>query len=260
MKILIFGLPGSGKTYLATELVKILGDQVAWFNADQVRSDANDWDFSEEGRLRQKQRMYNLCKEAEDNGKIAIADFVCPFDKAREEFGADYTVWVDTIAKGRFEDTNAVFERPNVGDCNYVVKSQRGDIDAKLIAWEIGDKFIWNNKAPSTQMLGRWQPWHLGHQALFDRALAKHGQVFLMVRDMPTDGKNPFPATVVVENLKEQLVKFAGQVKISIVPNILNITYGRDVGYKIEQEVFDDATHDISATKIREQMRKEGKL
>jgi len=81
-----------------------------------------------------------------------------------------------------------------------------------------------------------------------------------MVRDMPTDEKNPFPATVVVENLKEQLVKFAGQVKISIVPNILNITYGRDVGYKIEQEVFDDATHDISATKIREQMRKEGKL
>lgn len=260
MKILIFGLPGSGKTYLAEELVQILGDKVAWFNADQVRSDANDWDFSEEGRLRQKQRMYNLCKEAEDEGKIAIADFVCPFNKAREEFNADYYIWVNTIKEGRFADTNAVFENPDKNDCDYVVTEKRGNVDAKLIAWEIGDKFIWNNQAPTTQMLGRWQPWHAGHQALFDRAIAKHGQVFLMIRDMPTDDSNPFPANKVLENLKNELTQFVGKVKISIVPNLLNITYGRSVGYKIEQEVFDDATHDISATKIREQMRKDGKL
>ena len=81
-----------------------------------------------------------------------------------------------------------------------------------------------------------------------------------MVRDMPKDDSNPFDQAAVVSNLKEQLVKFAGKVKISIVPNIMNITYGRGVGYKIEQEVFDDATHEISATKIREQMRKDGDL
>jgi len=260
MKVLIFGLPGSGKTYLADKLVNILGDQVAWFNADKVREEADDWDFSDEGRLRQKQRMKDLCERAEATGKIAIADFVCPFDKAREEFGADYTIWVDTIAKGRFEDTNAVFERPNIGDCSYVVHSQQGDVDAKAIAWEIGNRFIWDNKAPTTQMLGRWQPWHDGHQALFDRAIAKHGQVYLMIRDMPQDDSNPFHPHEVVTNLKDKLVQFAGRIQIGVVPNIMNITYGRGVGYAIEQEVFDDATHDISATKIREQMRKEGKL
>lgn len=259
MRVLIFGLPGSGKTYLAKELVKIFGDRVAWFNADKVREDANDWDFSEEGRLRQKQRMQDLCKNAEAEGKVAIADFVCPFDKAREEFGASYTVWVDTIQQGRFDDTNAVFEKPDVGDCNYIVRSWNGDADAKQIAWELGES-MWNHKAPTTQMLGRFQPWHAGHQALFERALAKHGQVFLMVRDMPTDEQNPFTANQVVKNLKDQLTKYAGQVKICVVPNIVNITYGRDVGYKIEQEVFDDAIHSISATKIRQQMREQGEL
>ena len=118
--------------------------------------------------------------------------------------------------------------------------------------------FDW--RKPTTQMLGRFQPWHPGHQALFDRAMAKHEQVVLMVRDMPTDDSNPYPAHEVIENLQQSLCEFAGKVKIEVVPNILNITYGRGVGYKIEQEVFDDATHDISATKIREQMRKEGKL
>ena len=258
MRVLIFGLPGSGKTYLAERLVEYLGDKVAWFNADKVREEADDWDFSEEGRLRQNQRMLSLCENAEAEGKIAIADFVAPFEKARRDFSADYEVFIDTIKEGRFEDTNKVFERPYVSDYN--VHEQRGDVDAKIIAYEIGQRFIWDNKAPTTQMLGRWQPWHAGHQALFDRALAKHGQVFLMVRDMPTDDNNPFPASKVVENLKKELTQFAGKVKISIVPNLLNITYGRSVGYKIEQEVFDEDTHNISATKIREQMRKEGKL
>ena len=258
MKVLIYGLPGAGKSYLAKKLCEYLGDKVEWINADQVRSDANDWDFSEEGRYRQKHRMKLLCEQAEAEGKIALADFVCPYESARKEFDADYNIFVDTIKEGRFEDTNKVFERPYVSDYN--VHEQRGDVDAKIIAYEIGQRFIWDNQAPTTQMLGRFQPWHPGHQALFDRALAKHGQVFLMVRDMPTDDKNPFPAYEVIENLQQSLYKFAGKVKIQVVPNLLNITYGRDVGYKIEQEVFDDATHDISATKIREQMRKEGKL
>ena len=258
MRVLIFGLPGSGKTYLAKRLVEYLGDNVAWFNADKVREEADDWDFSEEGRLRQNQRMIDLCTKAEDDGKIAIADFVAPLKEARNKFFADYEIFVDTIKESEYEDTNKVFQRPCATDYN--IHEKRGDVDAKIIAYEIGQRFIWDNTAPTTQMLGRWQPWHGGHQALFDRAIAKHGQVFLMVRDMPIDINNPFPAYEVAENLQQVLYKYAGKVKISVVPNLLNITYGRDVGYKIEQETFEREIHDISATKIREQMRRDGVL
>jgi phosphopantetheine adenylyltransferase len=109
-------------------------------------------------------------------------------------------------------------------------------------------------------MLGRFQPWHAGHQALFERALAKHGQVAILIRDMPITESNPWPQETIVKNVKKELVAFAGKFRVFPMPNIMNITYGRDVGYKIEQEVFDDSIHNISATKIREQMRKEGKL
>lgn len=258
MKVLIFGLPGSGKSYLAESLSEYLGDKVAWFNADKVREEADDWDFSDEGRRRQSERMDNLCKQAESEGKIAIADFVAPFQSARDKFAADFTVWVNTIDEGRFEDTNKVFENPKKWD--YIVTGQNGKVDAIELAWILGDKYIWDNKSPTTQMLGRWQPWHDGHQALFDRAIAKHGQVYLMIRDMPLSNDNPFDQKLVVENLKQKLVKYAGRVKIGVVPNIMNITYGRGVGYKIEQEVFTDEIHDISATKIRAKMRDEGKL
>jgi adenylylsulfate kinase len=97
MKVLIYGLPGAGKSYLAEKLCEYLGDKVKWINADQVRSDANDWDFSEEGRYRQKHRMKSLCEQAEAEGKIALADFVCPYESARKEFDADYNIFVDAI-------------------------------------------------------------------------------------------------------------------------------------------------------------------
>lgn len=140
MRVLIFGLPGSGKTFLAERLMEILGDKVEWFNADKVRAEADDWDFSDEGRLRQNRRMQSLCAGAEARGKIAIADFVAPFDTARKDFGADYNVFVDTIDSGRFEDTNRVFQRPDQAD--YVVQQHRGDIDAKIIAHAIMEKLL----------------------------------------------------------------------------------------------------------------------
>lgn len=248
MKVLIYGLPGAGKSYLAKKLCEYLGDKVEWINADQVRSDANDWDFSEEGRYRQKHRMKLLCEQAEAEGKIALADFVCPYESARKEFDADYNIFVDTIKEGRFEDTNKVFERDEEYD--YRVKDFN-DSDAVNIAWILGNMFIWDNKAPTTQMLGRFQPWHDGHQALFERAMAKHGQVFLMIRDMNRDENNPYDGYDISLQLKKKLVQYAGRLRIQVVPNILNITYGRDVGYKIEQEHFDKSIEDISATKIR---------
>jgi phosphopantetheine adenylyltransferase len=105
-------------------------------------------------------------------------------------------------------------------------------------------------------MLGRWQPWHEGHRKLFERALAKTGQVVIQIRDCQGwNGSNPFAANQVKDFIKRDLDPlYQGQYEIQLVPNIVNITYGRDVGYKIEQESFDAATHAISATKIRKEL------
>ena len=110
MKILVMGLPGSGKTYLAERLQPLL--ESAWFNADKVRSMAGDWDFSEAGRQRQSLRMKAIADFESSHKRIVICDFVCPTEETRNIFEADITICLDTIKKGRFEDTNALFEPP----------------------------------------------------------------------------------------------------------------------------------------------------
>ena len=132
-RILIMGLPGAGKTYLAQRLLDQLkaGDKtVSWFNADDVRKEYNDWDFSYEGRIRQSRRMRELAdKSAVD---YVIADFVAPLPEMRNNFKADWTVWVDTIREGRYADTNAMFDEPNVYD--FRVTEQNGEKWADFIA------------------------------------------------------------------------------------------------------------------------------
>lgn len=111
LKILICGLPGSGKTTLAERLVPMLN--AVWLNADEVRKNADDWDFSPEGRNRQANRMKSMAEEAINNNRNVVADFVCPTEKTREDFSADYTIWMDTIKEGRYEDTNKLFQNPD---------------------------------------------------------------------------------------------------------------------------------------------------
>tara|TARA_B100000676_G_C18000761_1_gene800715 strand:+ start:266 stop:676 length:411 start_codon:yes stop_codon:yes gene_type:complete len=110
--ILIMGLPGSGKTTLASELVPLLNAK--WLNADKIRTEYNDWDFSNEGRIRQANRMRDLAKKGRDEGNYVVADFVCPTEEARKLFGADFIIWMDTIEKGRFDDTNQMFVKPTI--------------------------------------------------------------------------------------------------------------------------------------------------
>jgi len=279
MRILIMGLPGSGKTYFAERLKKYLEQnsslssmpkwrmdqmermpatyksKVDWFNADDVRRKFNDWDFSKEGRIRQSLRMLDFAIKC--TGDFVICDFVAPLPEMRNNFKADWTIWMDTIDAGRYEDTNKAFTPPDVYDFRIT------EMNAEKWVEFVGEHILYDRRRPTfdwkketVEMLGRWQPWHPGHRALFDRAIAKTGQVCIMIRDCQGwNNSNPFEANQVKEFIKRDLDPvYQGQYEILLVPNITNITYGRDVGYKIEQEVFDDATHAISATNIRKEL------
>jgi adenylylsulfate kinase len=136
-KILIMGLPGSGKTTLAKLLVPMFN--AVWLNADKVREEANDWDFSEKGRSIQANRMKRLAQEAIDNNRVVIADFVCPTEATRKDFNADYIIWMDTIKEGRFDDTNKMFEPPK--KYNFKVLFKEAAMWAYLIKQDIQREF-----------------------------------------------------------------------------------------------------------------------
>ena len=108
------GLPGAGKTTLANALAKKI--EAKRLNADEVRKEANDWDFSFEGRKRQAKRMSDFALKLKSEGNNVIADFICPTPEARKLFPADYIIWVDTIKEGRFDDTNKMFVKPDKYD------------------------------------------------------------------------------------------------------------------------------------------------
>ena len=131
------GLPGSGKTTLAKVMVPRLN--AIWLNADKVRKEADDWDFSPEGRVRQANRMKKLAQESVDNNRIVVADFVCPTEVTREDFNADYVIWMDTIKEGRFDDTNKMFEQPKKSD--FKVTHMDAQMWAFMIINDIRDKW-----------------------------------------------------------------------------------------------------------------------
>jgi hypothetical protein len=268
------GLPGAGKTMLAGALKTYLethGEisyaratqepignfncEVTWFNADDIRRKYNDWDFSNDGRIRQSIRMFQFSMEA--GGEYVICDFVAPLVEMRNNFKADWTIWMDTIEQGRFEDTNKAFIAPTVYD--FRIAEQ----DAAKWSVFVADNILNNKRRPvfdwrkeTVQMLGRWQPWHPGHRALFERLLERTGQVVIQIRDVQGwQGSNPFGLEEVKQRIRHDLDPlYQGQYDIQVVPNIVHIGWGRGVGYTSGEETFDEEITKISGTKIRREM------
>jgi len=255
-KILIMGLPGAGKTYLAKQVYRELN--AVWINGDKVRKKFKDWDFTKNGRIRQAKRLNKLSNEHIKRGKDVVVDFICPNKDSFKYFKADFVVWLDTIKKGRYirkhlDDINPIFKKPKKFDIRVTTK------DAKLWKLAVIDRIKkrkWNNKKPTAQMLGRYQPWHLGHKKLFECIVKRDLQVNIQVKDAQGLGKkNPFSFKKIKRIIQEDLENFKSRIKITKVPNITNIFYGRKVGYKIDKILTPKEFRSISATKIRSKLK-----
>ena len=250
MIIQIIGLPGSGKT----ELAKALKERInaIHLNADEVRATINsDLGFTIEDRVEHARRLGEIARVVSKQGVApVIVDFVCPTDLTRAAFGKpDILVWVDRIKQGRFEDTNKMWENPTDFDAripaDYTVEQE---VDYLIKKFNLHD---WS--APTTLMLGRYQPWHEGHHALYKEAGKRTDQVLLGVRNTyNTSEKDPLK----FDQVKEYIAKdeFMDGALVLRLPNITNIVYGRDVGYKIEQVDLGADIHAISATEKRKEL------
>ena len=249
MIIQIIGLPGSGKTTLAKELASRIN--AIHLNADEVRSDLNkDLGFTKEDRLEQARRMGALSRLLANQNYNVVVDFVNPTEETRKAFGrVDKVIWRNRKPTRDYPDTTAMWELPLNVDLMFddLIESEDAArlsiIDFQLHDW----------REPTTLMLGRYQPWHEGHHALYKEAGNRTKQVLLGVRDTyKTSEKDPLNFNEVKSYIdKDPIMEKALVLKL---PNITNIVYGRDVGYKIEQIDLGADIHAISATEKRREL------
>lgn len=251
--ILFIGLPGAGKTTIA-DAVRDRTNGLH-INADDVRAGLNkDLGFSIEDRVENARRLGELARLMQrKQDKPVIVDFINPTEETRAAFGkADVTIWVDTIKAGRFEDTNQLWEDPKHYDHRIVVTGDAHLDSLPKRAIDVIRNFgILDWKPNTVLMLGRYQPWHEGHRALYEEAKSKAEQVVIAVRH--TQGmteKDPFS----FEQVKQFILNDIPDANVIKVPNFTNIVYGRDVGYKIEQIDLPEDVQLISATQKRKEM------
>ena len=245
MIIQIIGQAGSGKTALATALADRIN--AIHINADEVRAGLNkDLGFSIEDRIENARRLGELARLLKN--QIVVVDFICPTKETRKAFGKpDGLIWVSRIKEGRFEDTNKLWEDPDDFDV-YFANGLTIENQVDIVIERFG---LYDWKAPSTLMLGRYQPWHEGHEALKEKAHERTEQVVIGVRHTQgTSEKDPLPFEEVAERIRAS-TRSPFVVKM---PNITNIVYGRDVGYKIEQIDLGAEIHAISATEKRKEL------
>lgn len=201
-----------------------------------------------EDRLEQARRMGALARLLSNQGYSVVVDFVCPTEQTREAFGhADRIIWMSRIEKGRFEDTNTLWQDPIKYDLKI---NDRLTVEQELdyVIYKFG---LFNWKEPTTLMLGRYQPWHEGHSALYREGHLRTSQVVIGVRDTYlTSEKDP----LTFDQVKDNILSSENNSFIIKMPNITNIIYGRDVGYKIEKIDLSPEIENISATQKRKEL------
>jgi len=246
MIIQIIGQAGTGKTALATALADRIN--AIHINADEVRAGLNkDLGFTLEDRIENARRLGELARLLKN--QIVVVDFICPTNETRKAFGKpDALIWVNRIKEGRFDDSNKLWEDPDDFDV-YFANGLTIENQVDIVIERFG---LYDWKAPTTLLLGRYQPWHEGHQALKEKADERTGQTVIAVRHTQgTSEKDPLSYQEVVEFISNNGVPRPFAIK---VPNITNIVYGRDVGYKIEQIDLGAEIHAISATEKRKEL------
>ena len=248
MIIQILGLPGSGKTTLALTLKERLN--AIHLNADEVRSTLNsDLGFSNKDREENARRLGEMARLLSKQGNLVIVDFICPTKSTRQAFGKpDIKIVMNTIVSSRFADTDAMWIP--VEDADHTFYEWKSD---KEMADEVIKKFgLFDWSAPTTLMLGRYQPWHEGHAALKDEAHKRTDQVLVGIRNTyDTSEKDPFTFDEVNSFIPDK----NNELKLRL-PNITNIIYGRDVGYQIEKIELSPELQAVSATNKRKEMGK----
>jgi hypothetical protein len=249
MIIQIIGQAGAGKTTLAAELSdRINGIHI---NADNVRGDLNkDLGFTPEDRIENARRLGALARLLSAQGQIVVIDFICPTNETRVAFGnPDHLIWVNRIKEGRFEDTNKMWQDPVDFDIQ-ILEGMTVKEEVNLVIEKCG---LYDWSKPTTLMLGRYQPWHEGHHALYREAQERTPQVVLGVRNTyGTSEKDPLRFAEVKTYIDADPT-MVGAMVVKF-PNITNIVYGRDVGYKIEQVKLGDEIEAISATQKRKEL------
>lgn len=237
-RILICGLPGSGKTTLARHLSSALS--CAWIDGDYLRERVDDWDFSPQGRVRQAERMRRACDNYEG---LVIASFVCPTEETREAFAPDLTIHMDTVKKSRFPDTDMIFQPPKIVAERVTRFHQPYEIH------QLAERV--RMMVPQGMMIGRFQPWHDGHTALFKETLERSGYVGIGIRSIQTSPGSPYTHAEVVHRIHAALKRYAGCYHAYFVPDVRGVYYGRDVGYAVEHIELPPEIEAIRATDIR---------
>jgi cytidyltransferase-like protein len=190
-----------------------------------------------------------MCDRVVEAGGTAIADFICPTEETRAAFGNAFTIWVDRIRAGRFEDTNQLFTVPARFDFR-VSADGAPQYWAEQVLARLRPTF--DPQKPTALFVGRYQPFHAGHRQLIEEGLRRVGQACIAVRDTyHVDEKNPLPFFAVKQRIEAGLSDYAGRFVVVSIPNITKVFYGRDVGYDVERIILDETVEAISATRLR---------